>query len=592
MASGPGASHAQAAGEAIRSFESRIVIGTDGTLTVTERIEYDFGGSTGRHGIERFIPTRFSYDDVKKNYDRLNPIEIESVEGDAGASGQFSRRADGNNTVIRVGDANRTVTGSHTYSITYRLRGAMNHFADHDELYFNVTGNGWNAPIDRVSATVEAPGAISQTACFAGALGSNFPCSTKSTNETGVGSRRVNFSQEDLGPREGLTIVAGLPVGVIKPTPLPILEKRRSFQDAFSLRPDTLIPAGGLTAAVLAGFVVLLGRAGRDRRFVGSATDVAFGNADGASEPAPRRDGDPIPVEFVPPDGIRPGQVGTLIDEQANTLDVTATIIDLAVRGYLRITEIPKEGWLGSPDWQLESLKPGDDLKPYESTLLTALFASGPVVRMSALKNTFATHLKACESQLYDDMVVNGWYRRRPDHTRTQAGCLAVMVLLAGVGLTVLLALFTSYGLLGLPFVVFGLLLLFANRVFPSRTARGYATLRRVKGFKQFIDESEKERARFAEQQNLFSEYLPYAVVFGAVDKWAKAFAGLDGELPSTNWYVSPYAFNAITFGSAMNSFTVNTAGTISSVPASTGGSGFSGGFSGGGSGGGGGGSW
>ena len=297
-------------------------------------------------------------------------------------------------------------------------------------------------------------------------------------------------------------------------------------------------------------------------------------------------------MEFVPPDGLRPGQVGTLIDEQANTLDVTATIIDLAVRGYLRITEIPKQGWLGSTDWQLDSLKPGTGLKPYENTLLTALFASGPSVPLSSLKNTFAAHLKAVENELYDDMMANGWYRRRPDHTRAMVAVLAVLLILAGVGLTVLLAATTSFGLLGLPLVVFGLLMVFGVRIFPARTAKGYGTLRRILGFKRFIDESEKERAQFAERQNLFSEYLPYAVVFGATDKWARAFAGLDGQLPRTDWYVSDQLFTVALFSQAMGGFTTTASGTISSVPASSGGSGFSGGSSGGGFGGGGGGSW
>ena len=135
--------------------------------------------------------------------------------------------------------------------------------------------------------------------------------------------------------------------------------------------------------------------------------------------------------------------------------------------------------------------------------------------------------------------------------------------------------------------------MVFGVRIFPSRTAKGYGTLRRILGFKRFIDESEKERAQFAERQNLFSEYLPYAVVFGATDKWARAFAGLDGQLPRTDWYVSDHALHARSlFSQAMGGFTTTASGTISSVPASSGGSGFSGGSSGGGFGGGGGGSW
>lgn len=593
VAGSPPAASGQTAGESITRFDSRVVLGSDGTLTISETITYDFA-SNPHHGIERFVPVRFAYDEKKKGYDRLTPLVPVSVTSDADTPSQYTAKMTGNNEVLRIGDPNRTISGSHTYVITYKLLRALNHFPaqgaqkPHDELNLNITGNGWTVPIDEASAIVTVPGPVQQVACFAGPALSRLPCQQSSRAESSP-----TFSQRGLGPGEGLTVVLGLPAGVVSPTPTPQLEKRWTPQDAFAVRPDTVLPAAGLAAVALGGFAFLVTRVGRDRRYTGSATDIAFGNAEGTSERAPMRDPDPIPVEFVPPDGIRPGQVGTLIDEKANTLDVTATIIDLAVRGYLRITEIPKEGWLGHADWQLDSLKPGSDLKPYENTLLTAIFAAGPSVKMSELQNHFATHLKAVENELYDDLLTNGWYRHRPDRTRAGAGCLAALVLVAGIALTVVLAAFTSYALIGVPFVLLGILLIFANRAFPARTAKGYATLRRVKGFKTFIDESEKERARFAEQQNLFSEYLPYAVVFGAVDKWARAFAGLNGELPATNWYVSPYAFNAFTFGGAMNNFTVSTAGTISSVPASSGGSGFGGGgFSGGGMGGGGGGSW
>ena len=142
--------------------------------------------------------------------------------------------------------------------------------------------------------------------------------------------------------------------------------------------------------------------------------------------------------------------------------------------------------------------------------------------------------------------------------------------------------------------IVAGVLLLIAARWMPKRTAKGYAVLRHTLGFKRFIDESEKHRAQFAERANLFSEYLPYAVVFGATEKWAKAFADLGDEPPDTSsWYVSQHAFNYAVFSSAIDGFAVTSAGTLTSSPASTGSSGFSGGgFSGGGGGGGGGGSW
>jgi uncharacterized membrane protein len=150
----------------------------------------------------------------------------------------------------------------------------------------------------------------------------------------------------------------------------------------------------------------------------------------------------------------------------------------------------------------------------------------------------------------------------------------------------VVLAAFTRAGLIGIPLVVGGGLLLAGAKYMPRRTARGTGVLRRCEGFRRFIDESEKERARFAEQQHLFSEYLPYAIVFGATEKWARTFAGLEGQLTEPSWYGGSGSFTPVGFSHSIDGFAVTTAGTIASTPSGSGGS------SGGGGGGGGGGSW
>jgi uncharacterized membrane protein len=158
----------------------------------------------------------------------------------------------------------------------------------------------------------------------------------------------------------------------------------------------------------------------------------------------------------------------------------------------------------------------------------------------------------------------------------------------------VLLAIFTHAALIGIPIIIAGVALMVASHWMPYRTAKGYAMLRHVDGFRRFIDESEKQRAQFAEKKNLFSEYLSYAVVFGATRKWAHAFAGLGDEPPDTStWYLSQHALDYAAFSGAISGFTVTSAGTLTSSPSTSGSSGFSGGgFSGGGGGGGGGGSW
>lgn len=581
----PGRAQAQTGGEHVSSYDVDLSVEPNGDLVVRETIDYDFG-SFPRHGIFRDIPVRLHYD---SRYDRVYPLKVLSVEGSPGTPVQHKTSDVGNEKQIKIGDPNRTITGAHTYVVTYRVRGAANGFPDHDELYWNPIGLGWDVPIDRATATVHVPGTVTQATCFAGPVQSRLPCSNQR-----VDGATASFTQDGLAPREGLTVVVGMPKGAI-PEPKPILDERWTANRAFARTPATVGVSAGLSLLALAGAVLLGWRTGRDERFVGSPVDVAFGNASGDVEPVPLLDRTETPVEYEPPDKVRPGQIGTLVDEVANPLDVTATIVDLAVRGYLRIEEIPKQGWFGKPDWNLVRLKDDtDDLLQYERTLFHALLpASGVEVKLSSLRNTFSKHIHEVQDALYDDAVANGWFLARPDRIRTRWTALGVVVLAAGIGLTVLLAARTHAGLLGLPLVVAGAALLALRNKMPRRTAKGTGTLRRAFGFRRFIEESEKDRARFAERQNLFSEYLPYAVVFGATEKWARAFEGLAAEPPDTSWYVGAHPFSYPMFAHSMDGFAVASAGTLTSTPSGSGGSGFGGGgFSGGGGGGGGGGSW
>jgi uncharacterized membrane protein len=126
----------------------------------------------------------------------------------------------------------------------------------------------------------------------------------------------------------------------------------------------------------------------------------------------------------------------------------------------------------------------------------------------------------------------------------------------------------------------------------PRRTGPGREMYRRILGFRQYMTVAETDRQRFNEETNLFQEYLPYAIVYGCVDKWAKAFEGLENQPDTSSWYVSTHAFAPLAFSSSLQSFSSSMSSAIASTPGGSGGSGFSGGFSGGGGGGGGGGSW
>jgi uncharacterized membrane protein len=576
---------AQLGGEVIRSYDVQIEVRTDDSLRITETIVYDFG--TGQHhGIFRDVPTRLTFDD---RYDRVYPLHVESVTASSDTPAQYdvSQEA-GGIAQIKIGDPDRTITGVHTYTIVYTVEAAMNGFDDHDELYWNAVGDEWDVSVEHATATVTTPGGILDIACYAGSIGSYTPCDKKKTDGT-----TARFRQGALAPFQAFTVVIALPKGAVA-EPHPRLVEPWNIGRAFARTPLSLGLSGGLLALLIAGCGWLLWTRGRDRRFVGSPIDQTMGNPSGEDQSVPLFERGQAPVEFAPPEDLRPGQVGTIIDERANTLDVTATIVDLAVRGYLTIEEIPREGWFGKPDWTLHRTdKSADDLLAYERTLLTGLFEAGNDPALSSLKRTFSERLQKVQDELYTDAVKRGWFAKRPDKIRETWHVRGVLLLVGGVVLTFVLAKWTHLGVVGLPVIVGGMLLTVGARWMPSRTAKGTAIARRVGGFRTVIETAETNMSRWAEEQNVFTRYLPYSIVFGCTEKWAKAFEGLQQMPPDTTWYRSNRPFIYADFGRTLDDFSVTTGGTIASSPSGSGSSGFGGGgFSGGGGGGGGGGSW
>ena len=579
-----GPAGAQTTGEVIYDYGVDIQILDDGDLRVTETIDYDFGPDL-RHGILRTIPTRFPYDDVN---DRVYPIEDVTVESDAPNDIEISE--DGSSTTIRIGDPDVEISGRHTYTLTYRVEGALNPFPDHDELYWNAIGDEWQAEIVRARVTVQAPAVVQRVTCFQGYEGSTEPCAL--AEHEGLQAR---FSPgRSFVPYEGMTVVVAIPKGAV-PEPEPILEERWSAGRAFSTNAGTVAASLGVLGLLGVALVRMWSREGRDRRFLGSPIDQVMGSPSGEEEPVPFGEGDAeAPVEFAPPEGVRPGQIGTLIDERANVIDVTATIVDLAGRGFLLIQEIPDRGLFSKADWNLIRLEKDEgELLAYEKKLFDGLFQDGNEVSVSALKTTFAARLHSVEESLYEDAMRQKWFRARPDRVRTRWAGRGTLLAVAGGVVTFVLARWTHWGLVGIPVILAGVALALTARWMPARTAKGTAMLRRIRGFRRVIATAETHMSRWAEEENVFTRYLPYAIVFGLTKKWAKAFQDLGLEPDTSSWYVGTHAFTAVAFADSIDGFAVTTGGTLASTPASSGSSGFGGGgFSGGGGGGGGGGSW
>jgi uncharacterized membrane protein YgcG len=549
-----------AAAERIRDFQSEVRLDRDGSFEVAERIVYDFG-SEQRHGITRDIPVRYGRGAAA---DYRIDLEVESVTDARGAARAYDLSRQGPDRRIRIGSPSRTVTGVQEYRIRYRVRRGLLWFRDHDELYWNVTGSEWKVPIDAAAVRVELPGGEDRGVrfvCFTGRLGSS---ETACGGETEQGAVAV-AAERQLAAGEGLTVAVWLPKGLI-PEP-------SAAQRALERAGDSVTWAALLPVAVVLGLTAVWWRRGRD-----PAGAVA------------------IPVRYEPPEGMTPAEMGTVLDERADLVDVTATILDLAVRGYLRIeeTEAKKFFFLSETGYTLHRSDRSDaDLKAHEKKILAGLFGGRSSVDLAELRNQFYTRLPGIKEALYDEVSrQGGWFPARPDRVRARWAAGALVPALPAAGAAFVLG---DTPLL-LSILVSAALALLFGRAMPRRTLSGRRARQHIQGFKEFVERVETDRLERLGLRSVsqFEKLLPYAFVLGAADAWAEAFADLYTQPP--DWYVArgSGSFQPRQFVSRVGRSLDTVGQVMRSTPSrGSGSSGFGGGgFSGGGFGGGGGGSW
>lgn len=603
----PEGASAQTLAERITGYHAWIAIQRDGSILVTERITYDFG-SDWRHGIFQVIPVRFRYNG---SYDRIYPVVVRSVQS-RDAPDQYTVEDNGSSVSIRIGDPNQTITGEHTYALTYLVRGSLNAFAGHDELYWNAIGNQWDVPIDQATVWVNAPVTVTRAACFSGPLGSTGSC-----QQAHITQGIAHFSQAGLGPREGLTVVVAIPKGAIA-SPGPVLQERWTLKRAFAVTPVSGGAAVGLLAVLaVAGAVVLARR--RERQYPVSSALVVTGRRVQAGESAPVSGRGQPPMESAPPEDVRPGQAGMLLHGAARPRDVTGTIVDLALRGYLRIEDLPPVlGGLAmrqKRDWRLIRLKKGSGLLDYEQILLDGLFHNARIQHrarstlLSELGPAFTGSLKQAHDALYADGVKRGWFTTRPDRLRRGWLISGGLLFVIGTAATIAAAAYSHFGLVPIPAVLAGLVLIGSARWMPVRTAKGSGLARKLLRFRTYLTTMEAWPTHPAGQETL-DTYLPYAIVFRRAKHWAAATQAVADADQEPSWYQSsgPYHPGSLSslsrsacyfssrhrFATGTNSWITNSAADNQNGFLGGGSdSGFSGGgFSGGGGGGGGGGSW
>jgi uncharacterized membrane protein YgcG len=618
---------AAAAEERILSFDSQIAIQSDGTLDVTETIHVRVENIEINHGIYRDFPTRYDAPGgrrVKVGFDLVTTL----LDGQPEPAAVETRN---NGVRIRIGSADRTVpAGEHNYTIRYRATRMIGRFDDYDELYWNVTGNGWDFPIDRAAAriTLPSPARFGQRSAYTGTQGSTERAARVVFEEAG----RIRFdTTRPLGSREGLTVAVAFPKGVIAEPPA-------SSRLAWFLS-DWGPPLAGTAGlgAIFAYLYYAWRKAGRD--------------------PAP---GTVVPL-FSPPDNLSPAAMRYIVEQNLDNRGFAAALVDAAVKGHVRLVEEDR-GFFRSNERRIErhDLPDAQPLALAEMSSLNALVEPDSSLVMEQENHaTFAAAKKALSdrfAEAYEGRLFNrnyGWmgaavailvaalWMAAVAVVLAESGGRSPMVLLSCAGLVIAALLFharpgagagrcllqllaaliggaavmvgfpilaealnsgrwvpLAIPLIGIPFVISSFWWMSA----PTKEGRGI--LDRIAGFKQYLSITERDRLdRMQAPEDslqLFERYLPYAIALGVENRWADRFTGLlaaaaatQGASQGFGWYSgSSNPWNDTGgFVDSIGSSLASTISSASTAPGSSSGSG-GGGSSGGGGGGGGGGGW
>ena len=596
-------------GEGMTSFDATFDLQRDGSVQVEETIDWQFPPGEERHGIFRTIVVSQALQDDEDRY-RYYAMSDVSVSSPSGAPADLEVKTNDDGTVtLRIGDPNRYTSGTQTYVVRYTLDHVLNPISDNDtvEFFYNVFSAEEETAREQVTVTVRSPAGSTDALCYRGEQGSTQQC------EATPGDPTV-YRASNLGPGDAMTVVGSYPAAAFD-DPQPEIRTRPGPSAATVNAANVAATGAGVAIPLLAaaGMGVLVWKRGRDERYA-DLTPGLSPVPGTAGERATVRGGSPtIAVQFQPPKGVTPGLVGTVMDETANPIDVSATVIDLAVRGYLQIEEESDTGFFKRTDWTLRRLAPppGDTLLTYERQLLDGLFRTGDVVTLSGLKNTFSSTLKRIQASMYEEVVRRHWFRQSPQLQRgVWQGLGIVLAVLGGVSLFWGVPMLSDYFgrafgggiVLGIGLVIAGGVVFLLGQRMASKTAEGSAVHTQSLGFKEYLTTAEAGQIAFEEASNIFSRYLPYAVVFGVADRWARTFAQVaqaaeaaGRPLVMPTWYLyAGHAFPDFTsIADGVDTFSTTSTGTFTATPGSSGSSGFGGGgFSGGGVGGSSSGSW
>lgn len=518
--------------ERINNFDVDVVAHKDGSMTVKESIDYDFGEGE-RHGIFRFIPLVSRVGDLYRVID----VDFLDVKRD-GRDEPYEVDNQSKQTEVKIGNADKTIFGLHNYIIIYSVKnGIGSNYEDHDEIYWNATGNNWEVPVEKSSLKIETDFGVSplESICFTGLESSKFQnCEVKGN---------IINTTSSLEPYQGLTTVTKFPVNTF---PDSVLNKNETVFD-----PDFLsflkiyFPIALALNLLLAPYLIFW--------YLKNHWKKRFGN---------------FSVNFDIPKNHSPAEAGIIDNARLEKNDVIATIFDLAIGKYIKIEEV-KTDLKFMPDihdYKITKLKDDDNLDNFQKSLMQRLFENGESVSLGDLKSDFYITFDQLEKDAFNSLVSKKLYTKNP---KNQMGLL----LIGGIIL------------LFLGNIILGPVLIFLSRKLNGRTQLGNQLDFQVDGLKIFL--KSVNRYHKFQSKNLITveKYIPYAIALGLQNEFMEQLKIINPDY-KPSWYSGSHGFY-YSYPGMYSSFGSN---MTTVAPSSS--SGFSSGSSGGGGGGGGGGSW
>lgn len=561
--------------DVIESFTSDITIARDGSLRIAETIIYTHPTRANLHGIYRDFPT-----DYRTRMGHVVKVGF-TVTGASRDGTLIAYRTvqHENGSRVYIGDAERTIQpGTYTYLLEYTTTRQLGFFDTHDELYWNVTGNGWPAPIKQARALVHLPNDIPSASLEAEAYTGPFGARGKKYRASVLSDNTIVYeTTEPLAPYEGLTIVASWAPGFIQ-------------RPTLTERIVTFLYDNLLILWLLGGIVLLLGYYGYAYYYIRHREDHW------------RRT---VIPRFYPPDGFLPSMVRYVDTMRADYTGFGAELVLMAVEGYCTIAVL-SEGWFNTDVYQLTPThqKPASS-HPLHTAIKKLLFAD----KTSPLPITQKYHAQIQRALAHTRTYVETECARYLDgHEQIRTGGVVLTMIICIIGI---LASF-EYGTIITPalLVCCFLIPLAGDGLLKGYTKAGISIHEELEGFKLFLEAAEVPRLPYVgtpptKTPELYERYLPYAIAFGVEGAWSKQFVPIfkqyerEGHPYQPQWYYNPHhtwrMSTSPDFSRRLSSSLSSTISSASTPPGSTSGrsgSSSSGGSSGGGGGGGGGGSW